>query len=244
MTHCDRCGDRLFKEELFSEIIVTPKPKVDVQRCVDAHFTSEMIQNYSCLACNRQSKALRVTTIEKAPEILTCIVNQWSLKGDKIEVQLSVNNKITLRTGTTEYTYKYMSSVHHKGGKATSGHYTAVCSKPARGTLICYDDAKIHHFTTPGSGSYILFYRREVKIVIKYFVRLQDTGTCRKFQYFVEIVFSNYRYRYQLFLTQQSQREDFNFSKFLRLPLPCQDSRESHLAQVCKGIITTGNYNS
>lgn len=156
--------------------------KYSVINAIKDFFEPELIKKisksngYECSNCNKISNALKLTSIEKAPETLTIHIKRFrfdenSSHSSKLKSKVSFPCILDLpdfrahkQTEETDpIRYQLISVVVHEGRSVSSGHYIAHCRQP-NGEWNTYDDEYVNKISEADvlneTNAYYLVYTR------------------------------------------------------------------------------------
>lgn len=154
-----------------------PLQKYSIEKAVKEFFASELIKTdkkdpssgYVCENCKQRTNAIKVSTIDRAPETLTIHLKRFKFNGNsssKMKQPVSYPKFLDLSQflSHNEATkYQLTSVVVHEGRSILSGHYVAHCLQPD-GTWADYDDEYINKMTErealKNPSAYFLVYSR------------------------------------------------------------------------------------
>lgn len=155
----------------------TPPPVYSIENSIRYFFSPELIKadkkektGYQCEHCKKLTSAVKVSTIEQAPETLAVHLKRFRFNGT---ASMKVKSKVTYPEilDLTEYTtsmksptrYKLMAVIVHQGRSVSSGHYIAHCREP-NGSWATYDDEYVNTIKAAEAlndpSAYVLLYSR------------------------------------------------------------------------------------
>ncbi|ANZ73623.1 BA75_01753T0 [Komagataella pastoris] len=152
--------------------------RYSIERSIKDFFSSELIKTdkkdktgYVCEKCNKRTNAVKVSTIDVAPESLIIHLKRFRYDGNSnssTKVKTGVSYPETLEM--TEYTttnfparYKLLSVILHEGRSVSSGHYICYSRQPDN-TWASYDDEYVNTMPEKQAlkdpSAYVLVYQR------------------------------------------------------------------------------------
>ncbi|CAI8507613.1 unnamed protein product [Pichia kudriavzevii] len=154
-----------------------PTKRYSLENAIRDFFTPEILRTdkrdqsgYVCEKCKKQSNAVKISTIQRAPETLPVHLKRFRFDGQqsqKVKANVSYPEILDLTPYTTSMStpvrYKLISVIVHQGRSVSSGHYITHCRQPD-GTWATYDDEYINKIPRASAlsdpGAYVLFYER------------------------------------------------------------------------------------
>ncbi|CAK7892383.1 ubiquitin carboxyl-terminal hydrolase 10 [[Candida] anglica] len=136
---------------------LTNNQKYSIEKSIKDFFSSELIKfdkkdessGYVCENCQQRTNALKISTIDRAPETLTVHLKRFKFNGNsssKVKQPVSYPNTLDLTQFSSDNSptkYQLTSVIVHEGRSISSGHYVAHCLQPD-GSWANYDDEYIN----------------------------------------------------------------------------------------------------
>ncbi|OUM50942.1 hypothetical protein BVG19_g23 [[Candida] boidinii] len=153
------------------------KAKYSIENSISDFFSPELIRadkkdksGYSCENCKKTTNAIKISTIDRAPETLTVHLKRFRFNGSlsmKVKTNVAYPDTLDLTEFTTDMKtpvkYKLSSVIVHQGRSVSSGHYIAIC-READGTWSIYDDEYVNKMhpreALSDESAYVLIYNR------------------------------------------------------------------------------------
>lgn len=153
------------------------KAKYSIENSISDFFSPELIRadkkdksGYSCENCKKTTNAIKISTIDRAPETLTVHLKRFRFNGSlsmKVKTNVAYPDTLDLTEFTTDLKtpvkYKLSSVIVHQGRSVSSGHYIAIC-READGTWSIYDDEYVNKMhpreALSDESAYVLIYNR------------------------------------------------------------------------------------
>ncbi|OBA15914.1 uncharacterized protein OGAPODRAFT_88502 [Ogataea polymorpha] len=154
-----------------------PTYKYSLENSIRDFFSPELLKTdkkdksgYTCENCKKTTNAIKISTIERAPETLTVHLKRFRFNGSssmKVKANVTYPETLDLSEYTTSMNsptkYKLSSVIVHQGRSVSSGHYIAHCRQPD-GSWATYDDEFINKIKARDAlsdeSAYVLFYSR------------------------------------------------------------------------------------
>ncbi|KAH3661879.1 hypothetical protein OGAPHI_006058 [Ogataea philodendri] len=154
-----------------------PSFKYSLENSIKDFFSPEILKadkkdksGYTCENCKKTTTAIKISTIERAPETLTVHLKRFRFNGSssmKVKANVIYPDTLDLTEFTTSMDtptkYKLSSVIVHQGRSVSSGHYIAHCRQPD-GTWATYDDEFINKTKAidalSDESAYVLLYTR------------------------------------------------------------------------------------
>ncbi|QPG73586.1 hypothetical protein FOA43_000898 [Brettanomyces nanus] len=148
-----------------------------IENSIKYFFSPEMLRTdkrdrsgYVCENCKKTTAAVKVSTIERAPETLAIHLKRFRFNGTssmKVKAKVAYPEVLDLSEYTTSMKtptrYKLIAVILHQGRSVSSGHYIAHCRQPD-GTWATYDDEYVNRIKPAEAlsdpSAYVLFYSR------------------------------------------------------------------------------------
>ncbi|ODQ64034.1 cysteine proteinase, partial [Nadsonia fulvescens var. elongata DSM 6958] len=140
-------------------------------------FSPELIKvdsktkaGYNCEKCKKTSNAVKISTIDDAPEYLTIHLKRFKFQGSKshkikepISYPMDLDISKFSSSGKDPIKYRLIGVIIHAGRTVSSGHYIAICQQP-NGTWAEYDDDFVRKISEKSvlkeESAYMLIYSR------------------------------------------------------------------------------------
>ncbi|KAG7703454.1 hypothetical protein KL950_004682 [Ogataea haglerorum] len=154
-----------------------PSYRYSLENSIRDFFSPELLKTdkkdksgYTCENCKKTTNAIKISTIERAPETLTIHLKRFRFNGSssmKVKANVTYPETLDLSEYTTSMNsptkYKLSSVIVHQGRSVSSGHYVAHCRQPD-GSWATYDDEFINKIKARDAlsdeSAYVLFYSR------------------------------------------------------------------------------------
>ncbi|CAH2354184.1 hypothetical protein CLIB1423_15S00474 [[Candida] railenensis] len=151
--------------------------KYSIEKSIKDFFSSELIKidksdpssGYVCENCKQRTNAVKISTIDRAPETLTVHLKRFKFNGNsssKMKQPVSYPKYLDLSQFSTSLSptkYQLTSVIVHEGRSISSGHYVAHCLQPD-GSWANYDDEYINKINEREAlkdpSAYFLVYTR------------------------------------------------------------------------------------
>lgn len=151
--------------------------KYSIEKSIKDFFSSELIKidkldpssGYVCENCKQRTNAVKISTIDRAPETLTVHLKRFKFNGNsssKMKQPVSYPKYLDLSQFSTSHSptkYQLTSVIVHEGRSILSGHYVAHCLQPD-GSWANYDDEYINKINEREAlkdpSAYFLVYTR------------------------------------------------------------------------------------
>ncbi|KAH3682088.1 hypothetical protein WICPIJ_006937 [Wickerhamomyces pijperi] len=151
--------------------------RYSITKSIRDFFSPELIKHdksdksgYMCENCKQRTNALKISSIDRAPETLIVHLKRFRFNGNsstKVKQGVSYPSLLNLTPYTTSgedgAVYQLISVVVHAGRSVSSGHYIAHCLQPD-GTWATYDDEYVNKITEKQAlrdpSAYYLVYTR------------------------------------------------------------------------------------
>ncbi|CCH44735.1 Ubiquitin carboxyl-terminal hydrolase [Wickerhamomyces ciferrii] len=152
------------------------KHRYSINKSIRDFFSPELIKTdrsdksgYVCEKCKKRTNAIKISTIDRAPETLAVHLKRFRFNGSSSsKVKQGVSYPLILdlsqyTTNSEPVLYQLISVVVHEGRSVSSGHYIAHCRQPD-GVWATYDDEYINTITEKQAlkdpSAYYLIYTR------------------------------------------------------------------------------------
>jgi len=132
------------------------KHRYSINKSIKDFFSPELIKTdrsdksgYVCEKCDKRTNAMKISTINRAPETLAVHLKRFRFNGNSSsKVKQGVSYPLILdlsqyTTNSEPVIYQLISVVVHEGRSVSSGHYVAHCRQPD-GVWATYDDEYIN----------------------------------------------------------------------------------------------------
>lgn len=179
---CENCKNKSETKQEFYDLSLgfnkrnKKLKKFTIKRSIEDYFSSELIKidkeknGYYCEVCKKNNNAIKFSTIDRFPEILTIHLKRFKFNGSqslKVKQLIKYSNYLDLSkfstTHDTSVKYKLIAIISHEGRSILSGHYISHCLQPHQ-TWYTYDDEyinKINEFQALNDPSaYVLLYAK------------------------------------------------------------------------------------
>lgn len=176
---CESCKHKSITKQEFYDLSLgfrKKKSKYNIEKSVEEFFSKELIKidkdksGYYCENCKQNSNAIKSSTIDQSPEILTVHLKRFKFNGSqslKVKQSIKYSNYLNLSPYSTDNKhqnmYKLISIISHEGRSISSGHYIAHCLQPDN-TWATYDDEYINKISEAQAlndpSAYVLIYSK------------------------------------------------------------------------------------
>lgn len=178
---CEQCKNKSITKQEFYDLSLgfnkRKKLKYSIEQSIEEFFNKESIKvekeaksGYFCETCKKNTNAIKSSTIDRSPEVLTIHLKRFKFNGSQsLKVKQSIKyskyldlSKFATKKDNTSV-YKLISVISHEGRSILSGHYIAHCLQPDN-TWCTYDDEYINKINEVQAmndpSAYVLIYSK------------------------------------------------------------------------------------
>jgi len=174
---CCPCGHTSTSFEPFN-VLKLPIPGAEVAgstapifaECIDEFFVSELLDDYTCDACNERGKSKKVLSVSRYPKYLTVMLKRYTKKGQKVQARIPYDERNIdfskhrawpdlQKEETARYALR--ATIEHAGSRHF-GHYVSRVKKGEKWYI--FDDASVSECSAGGAAgpnTYVLFLERK-----------------------------------------------------------------------------------
>jgi ubiquitin C-terminal hydrolase len=141
-----------------------------LEECINSFFTSEVMDDFTCEACNERGKSKKELSISRFPKYMTVMLKRYTKKGHKVQARIPYDERNidfskhrawpTLQKEEVAR-YSLRATIEHAGSRHF-GHYVSRVKKGDKWYL--FDDASISECSAGGAAgpnTYVLFLERK-----------------------------------------------------------------------------------
>lgn len=179
LLQCSICKSIYQSDGHIGAFTLNIKNQKSVQAALDVFFDGETVDGYRCASCKKLVTAKKHFSLVTAPSLLCVTLKRFSKNG-KINRNIEVTPELTttkyfvkpsVNSPNSQWMYRLVAVINHKGKTKSSGHYT---------TVVCSQNNKLYEFNDStvlqvnataikGNEAYILFYERSEVDKFNYF---------------------------------------------------------------------------